>query len=225
MDLYDLEVELESRDEDHEEIIDSIPTEYVASGETLYRQGDRPVEFSVVRFGKLEVAKHDPEGSKSILGIFTAGEPVGLLAVVNGFPYPATVQALENTVVYRVSADLIPLLRDRAPQWFADCLSRPADRFTDLAERFQSLSTQGLDSRLAAELCRLAEKFGKQDSGHVLIDTRMTRQSLSDIVGCRVESAIRVLSEWEQEGLIRTEESRITLLEPERIHSLAQVDR
>lgn len=225
MELYDLEVELEARGESSQQVLSSIPTEYVAEGETLYEQGDEPVEFSLVRFGKLEVARHDPDGGKSILGLFTAGEAVGLLSVVHGFPYPATVQAVENTVVYRISADLIPALREQAPRWFMDCLTKPADRFADLAERFQSLSTQGLDSRLAGELWRLAEKFGQQNGQHVHIDTRLTRQSLSDRVGCRVESAIRVLSQWEQQGLIRTEESYVTLLEPDRIHALAQVDR
>lgn len=222
MELYDLEVELDAHDESSEEILTSIPTEYVGEGSTLYEQGDEPVEFSIVRFGKLELAKHTSDGSKSILGIFTAGEAVGLMSVISGFPYPATARALENTVVYRISADLISTLREQAPHWFVDCLTQPGNRFGELAERFQSLSTQDLESRLASELWRLVEKFGRRNEDAVLIDTRLTRQSLSDRVGCRVESAIRVLSQWEQEGLIRTEESHITLLEPDRIHALAR---
>jgi CRP-like cAMP-binding protein len=46
---------------------------------------------------------------------------------------------------------------------------------------------------------------------------------LADMIGCRVESAIRQMSKWEKKGIISTDESRITIRKPERLFSLAGV--
>lgn len=219
--LYDIEVEWKERDEFDEELYRSIPTEHLDTGEVLYRQGKEPIEFSIVKLGRLQVTKQSPGGSQSILGLFGPGEPVGALAVLNDFPYPAKVEAIKSSVVYRFSADLVPKLKEKVAGWFSDCIGQTADRFTDLAERFQSMTTKNLESRLADYLWTLAEKHGVDDDNGILIDTKLTRQMLADMVGCRVESAIRRLSKWEQNGIIKTTESRIKLTKPDSIRRLS----
>lgn len=220
--LYDLEVEWDKRGEAKPDLLRSIPTEHVEPGERLYEQGKEPFEFSVIKLGRLQVAKQSPEGSESILGLFGPGEPVGALAVLNDFPYPANVDAIKPSVIYRFTADLVPRLKEEIPDWFSDCIGQTAERFTDLVDRFQSMTTKDLESRLASYLCKLANKHGESVEDGILIDTKLTRQMLADMVGCRVESAIRRLSQWEQDGKIVTSESRIKLTQPESIRRLSK---
>ncbi|MFB6345215.1 MAG: Crp/Fnr family transcriptional regulator [bacterium] len=219
-DIYDLSVEWDKRDEGSDELLDAVPTELIEEGDVLYQQGNKPVEFSLVRHGKVEVAKQAPDGSKSILEILGPGEPVGAMAVINNFPYPATVKALQDTIVYRFSADLVEDIQQQAPIWWSDCLGTAAERITDLADRLESINTQDIAQRLSAQLCDLAEDYGKRNDG-IKIDTKLTRQMLADMIGCRVESAIRKMSEWEKKGIIQTEESFITLKKPQKLYSLA----
>lgn len=220
-DIYDLSVEWESRDEGSEELLEAIPTELIETDEVLYQQGDHPVEFSIIRHGKMEVSKQAPDGSRSILKILGPGEPVGAMAVVNNFKYPASVKALEDTIVYRIAADLVPELQESAPIWWSDCLSTAANRISDLADRLESLNTQDIDERLSRQLCKLAEEDGVRVEEGIRIDMKLTRQMLADMIGCRVESAIRQMSKWEKKGIISTDESRITIRKPERLFSLA----
>jgi CRP-like cAMP-binding protein len=44
---------------------------------------------------------------------------------------------------------------------------------------------------------------------------------LADMIGCRIESAIRQMSQWEKDRGISTDESRITILRPDKLYSLA----
>jgi len=220
-DIYDLSVDWESRDEGSEELLESIPTELIDEGDVLYQQGNAPVEFSIIRLGKIEVAKQAPDGSRSVLKILGPGEPVGAMAVINDFDYPATVKALQDTIVYRFSAELLPSIQQEAPQWWAENLSKAAGRISDLADRLESINTQEVAARISKQLCKLAEKHGSRENGDVLIDTKITRQMLADMVGCRVESAIRTMSKWEKNGIIRTEKSRITLKKPGKLYSIA----
>lgn len=209
--VYDLSVDWETREEGSEELLEAIPTELIGKKEELYRQGDPPVEFSVIKLGSMQVSKQSPDGSHTLLEIPGPGEPVGAMAVMNQFPYPATVVALKDTIVYRFSADLVPRIQSEAPRWFSEKLGEAARRIVDLADRLQSMTTRDVKSRLAEQLCQLADKYGEQTEQGLRIDTRVTRQMLADMVGCRVESAIRQLSHWEQKGIIKTDDSHITI--------------
>jgi CRP-like cAMP-binding protein len=220
-DIYDLSVQWESRDEGNEDLLEAIPTELVQEGEILYQQGRSPVEFSVIRHGKMEVSKQAEDGSRSILEILGPGEPVGAMAVINNFAYPASVKALEDTIVYRISADLLPELQEAAPGWWSDCLSTAANRITDLADRLESINTRDIEERLSRQLCTLTEEHGERVDDGILIRTKITRQMLADMIGCRVESAIRQMSQWEKAGVIETNESKITVKKPEKLYSLA----
>jgi CRP/FNR family transcriptional regulator len=48
----------------------------------------------------------------------------------------------------------------------------------------------------------------------------LTRQDIADMVGCTLETAIRTLSRWQKEGLIKTEEGIITILNRQELERL-----
>lgn len=219
--VYDLQMQIESRDEGSPELFEAIPTELVKGDSVLYRQGDAPVEFSIIRHGKLKVSKQAPDGTRSVLEILGPGEPAGAMAVINNFDYPATVKAIEDCIVYRIADNLIPTIQDEAPTWWAECLGKAANRILDLADRLESIKTQDVDERLAKQLCNLAEEYGERRNSEIVLNTKLTRQMLADMVGCRIESAIRAMSVWEKKGVISTEQSMITLKHPENLHSIA----
>lgn len=223
-DIYDLSVELEKRDEGSEELLNAIPTELIEENTVLYQQGDAPVEWSLIRHGKMEVAKQAPDGSKSILEILGPGEPVGLMAVINNFDYPATVKALEDTIVYRITDDLTPEIEEEASGWWSETIGTAAKRITDLADRLESINTQEIAERLGKQLCKLAEEHGELTDGSIKIDMKLTRQMLADMIGCRVESAIRTMSKWEKKGIIQTNESLVTIKQPGKLYSMAELE-
>lgn len=223
-DIYDLSVEWDKLDEGSEQLLNAIPTELIEASSVLYEQGKAPVEFSLIRHGKMEVAKQAPDGSRSILEILGPGEPVGLMAVINNFPYPATVKALEDTIVYRITADLVEDLQEEAPGWWSECIGTAAKRITDLADRLESINTEQIAQRLSKQLCKLAEEHGQFEEGRLRIDMKLTRQMLADMIGCRVESAIRTMSKWEKNGIIQTEESLVTVEQPGKLYSLAGLE-
>lgn len=217
--LYDLEIDWEQRGEGSEDLLDEVPTRFLEAGEILFHQGGDPEAFAVIRLGEVEVAKQNEDGSQSLLKILGPGEPVGLLAVVNEFPYPPNVRASTDVIYYHFTADQIEALQREAPGWMSDLVQQASSRVRDLADRLGSVSSRDVEGRLSRELWRLASEYGEEDEEGIVIDTRLTRQMLADMVGCTVESAIRQLSQWEKDGVISTQSARITLLEPERIRS------
>jgi len=82
-------------------------TEAVVRGKTIFSQGAGPVEYLwVVRSGSVEII-HDGR----VLDLLGPGEPFGHASMISGLPTGFEARAAEDTVCYRIPADVMrPLL-------------------------------------------------------------------------------------------------------------------
>jgi CRP-like cAMP-binding protein/Zn-dependent protease len=73
------------------------------AGKTVFRQGDRPDAFYVVRSGVLQVVEEDPEsGAERVLRTLGRGESFGELGLIDGSARAATVRAVEDAQLFEV---------------------------------------------------------------------------------------------------------------------------
>ncbi len=72
-------------------------------GEPVFRQGDRPSDFFVVRKGSLRIEEEHPDtGDTTVLRTLTPGDSFGELALLESSPRTATVRASEDTELFAV---------------------------------------------------------------------------------------------------------------------------
>ncbi len=83
-------------------------------GATLFREGDAADAMYVVLSGCLGVYQSEPEGLR-LLGQVLAGETVGETAVITGQPRSATVRALRDCELVRISRASFEQLAERDP--------------------------------------------------------------------------------------------------------------
>ena len=69
------------------------------------------------------------------------------------------------------------------------------------------------EARLAQALIGLMKKFGQT--------IPLTRQELAEVAGTTHETAIRTLSRFRQQGLIRSSRGKTTIVQPEKLQALA----
>ena len=69
----------------------------------MFRQGDRPTAFYVVRSGVLEVIEEDPDtGEERQIRTLVRGESFGELGLLMDAPRAATIRAVEEAEVFEV---------------------------------------------------------------------------------------------------------------------------
>ncbi|MSQ27964.1 MAG: Crp/Fnr family transcriptional regulator [Dehalococcoidia bacterium] len=136
------------------------------------------------------------------------------MSLIDGEPRSASavsMGATEVIVLYRDDFLSYLMQHPRAAITGMTVLCARLRRTDDLVADAVFLDTR---TRLAKKLVELSETFGEAVDGGVQITLRLRQQDLANMVGANRESVNRYLSAMENQGLIRTERQRITLLNP-----------
>jgi CRP-like cAMP-binding protein len=192
--------------------------------EYVFMEGDPARWLCIVRQGRVKILRHSRAGKDVVLELLGPGEIFGGVAVIERRPYPATAQSAEPSAVLKIPADAVIALADRHPSVIKEMALLIGRRLRTAHDSVKSLAVDPVEARLASTLLRLAEREGALGTDGVLLPFHLTRQSLADMSGTTVETAIRVLSRWLKEELLVAEGSRLVLRDVEALRALAQGD-
>jgi CRP/FNR family transcriptional regulator len=188
--------------------------------ELIFNEGEPPDWFCIVTAGKVKMTKLSHDGKEIILEIIQSGGPFGGIAVLQGFPYPANAVAMENTDVCRVSRRNLLRLLDRFPELMSFMGAILGERMKNSHEMMKNIALERVESRIASLLLKLVDKtavpYNPTDSGGsggLLIDIKLTKQDIADMVGTTVETSIRTMSKFKREGLLDDAQGKVLILD------------
>jgi CRP-like cAMP-binding protein len=84
------------------------------------------------------------------------------------------------------------------------------------------MSTEQVERRIAHTLLRLAQQSGRKVEAGIQIDFPISRQDVAEMTGATLHTVSRVLSAWEDKGLVAGGRQKITLRDPHRLFVLAE---
>lgn len=190
-------------------------------GEVVFREGDPSNWFIVLARGRVKVAKTTLAGRDVILEVFGPGDPLGAVGAWEGFPYPATATALEDSdCVLTGRDDFLRLLEER-PTMVRGLFVGLTLRLVELTNRLAEISGSRVEPRIARHFLRLAAEKGQAKEAGLFIPAPLTRQEIADLCGTTIETAIRVMSRWGKDGILRTERDGFLVLDREALEALA----
>lgn len=195
---------------DLEDLAASTSTKLYTRGDCLFREGDDADRFITVVRGRVKIYRALASGREMILAILGPGDPVGVVAVFQEIAYPASAEALEDTVCVQLPRAELWGLLDK-PSFVRGMLAGMSGRLMELTTRLTSLSGLRVDARLARLFAKLAAETGRQTDDGMLIPVRLTRQELADLTGTTVETCIRIMSRWEKSGVLETRDDGFLL--------------
>ena len=190
-------------------------------GELIFREGDPSDRFFMVAAGRVKVFKMTPSGKDIILEIFGPGDPLGAVAVYEGFPFPASAVALEDTRCVSIGKQDFFQLLEQNPTVVRGLLLGLTHRLVELTNRLADLTGGRVETRFARLFLKLSGESGGPERDGVFIPMPLSRQELADLTGTTIETAIRIMSRWGKEGVVRTEKDGFMLLDREALDALA----
>jgi CRP/FNR family transcriptional regulator len=192
--------------------------------ETIFEEGQPSDYFPIVLTGRVKVFRMTPSGKEIILEIFGAGDPLGAVAVYESAPFPATAVALEPADCLVIPRrDFFGLL-EAHPSLVRSLLVGLTHRLIELTRRLTELTGGRVESRFARLFLKLGAEMGRKDAerGGLVVAMPLSRQELADLTGTTIETAIRIMSRWNKDHVLRTERDGFVILDPETLRSLAE---
>jgi CRP-like cAMP-binding protein len=185
----------------------------------IFLEGDAAEYVYVIGEGKVKIVKQAPGGKEVILEVFGAAEVFGGATLLLD-RHPASAVAMEPGVVLRLPRTHYQALLKRFPPLAFQIIERLAERLREAHQAIRGLAADRVEARMARLLFKLADKIGAPAADGTRLGLHLTRQDIADMVGCTLETAIRILSRWQKEGFIRTEEGVITILNRQELSRL-----
>lgn len=194
----------------------------LSKGEFYFHQGEKAVAFYVVIEGRVRLTQLTPEGHQIIIRYLGAGEGMGIIVVLSNTTYPLSAEVVADCNALRWDYEAAVQLMEAFPRLALNGLRLVAGRFQELQNRYQELATERVERRVARTLLRLARQTGRRTEQGVLIDLPLSRQDLGEMTGTTLYTVSRILSNWEQHGLIETGRERVIICNPHGLVVIAE---
>jgi CRP/FNR family transcriptional regulator len=207
--------------EDRQRLVDVSEVRVYDRGHHVFHEGDPSDFFIVVVTGRVKVYKRTPAGGDLILEMFGPGGLLGAVAVYESRAYPASAEALESTVCLRIPRPAFFALLEQHPSLVRGLLSSLAFRLVDLTNRLADLAGGRIEARFARLFLKLADQLGRPERGTTFIPLTLSRQDLADLIGTTIETAIRIMSRWNKDDVVRTEREGFVIVDRPALEALS----
>ncbi|MEE8418658.1 MAG: Crp/Fnr family transcriptional regulator [Dehalococcoidales bacterium] len=184
------------------------------AGEFIFWDGDDPAWLYIVAEGKVKIFKNSSAGKEFIFAFFDSGETFGEVAVFGNKPYPASSQAVSDTKVLAIKTEDFLLYLTNHPQVALRIINLLGERLRDAQNRLRDFAGVRVEQRLAGILVMLSLKLG--------LTLPFTRQEIADMAGTTTETAIRVMSQLKERGIIRSTRGKVVIIDEDKLRLLSE---
>ena len=194
----------------------------IPKGAAVFEQGETAKAFYVLLNGRLKVMKLTPDGQQVVIRFVVPGDIYGIAKALNREDYPATATALVDSVTLAWDMAVWDEFMDRHPAFARNVMRMLGRRIEEAHTRLKEMATQDVEHRVAHAVLRLVSQSGRNVEGGVLVDFPVTRQEIAEVSGTTMHSVSRVLSAWENGGLVLVGRQKVIVCDLERLSRIAE---
>lgn len=190
--------------------------------QTVFYEGHACLGFYLLCRGKVKLTRSSARGQRQILGILEGSELIEKHAFRDRAVHEATCETMERSQICLIEKEpYLALVRQNGDLAIKliQLLSNELGVNMDQLDRFTFKTAR---ERLAALLLDLTERFGKAAGDQIALGLVLKREEIAEMAGVTVETVIRLLGSFREEGLVKVEGRSITVLNRDRLARIAK---
>jgi CRP/FNR family cyclic AMP-dependent transcriptional regulator len=184
----------------------------------IYSEGNHPNRLYYVLKGKVKTFKTNEDGKELVTNLFSTGDFLGHIALLEGTSYQDTAAAMEETELAIIPKEDFDELFNRNPEVAKKFIQLLAKNISAKESQLLGLAYNSLRKKVAEALILLQNKYQETKGEKYVID--ISRESLATIAGTATESLIRTLSDFRNEKLIDIKDGNITIINQAKLEHL-----
>jgi CRP-like cAMP-binding protein len=188
----------------------------------VFSQDEEACHFFLLLSGHLRVVRTTPEGEQIIARYINEGELFGIAVAMGRKTYPASAVAAVDCVVLSWPNNAWNDLQARVPGFGVTAYQTIGARLEDTQSRVMEMSTRHVEQRIAGAVMRLIQQSGRKTEDGVEIDFPISRQDIAEMTGSTLHTVSRLMSAWEEEGIVRSGRQKVTVTDPHALMLVAE---
>lgn len=212
----------EMNGEDADAVLASARSSRFPKNSEVFSQDEEAGHFFLLLSGHIRVVRTTPEGEQIIARYINEGELFGIAVAMERTTYPASAVAAVECVVLSWPNGAWHDLQARAPGFSASAYQTIGARLQDTQSRVMEMSTRQVEQRIAGAVMRLVQQSGRKTDNGIEIDFPISRQDLAEMTGSTLHTVSRLMSAWEEEGMVRSGRQKVTVTDPHALMLVAE---
>jgi CRP-like cAMP-binding protein len=208
--------------EDLDRFVGRARSQRIAKGQAIFEQDGDAHAFFLLLDGHVRVVKSTPEGQDVIVRYISPGELLGIAQALGRTTYPASAIAAVDCVVLAWPGALWSEFAASFPAFGANTYKTVGSRLQDAHTRVVEMSTEQVDRRVAHALLKLVAQSGRNTTEGLLIDFPISRQDIAEMTGTTLHTVSRLLTAWEEKGLVHSGRQKVTITDAGRLQRIAE---
>jgi CRP/FNR family transcriptional regulator, polysaccharide utilization system transcription regulator len=193
----------------------------VPRGGTIFSKGEKSKELIVLAEGKAKIFRCGIAGREHIIKLVRPGDMLESEILFTDSIWPSTSIAIEDSVIVKIETQLMFRLMKDNPDLSMRISKFLAEEIAVSYNKMVSLTQKHVMGRLAESILEIGEVYGFEDDG-ITLSARLSRDDIAHLSNMTTSNAIRTLSLFATEGILRMKRRQITILDPEGLKRISE---
>jgi CRP/FNR family transcriptional regulator len=187
-------------------------------GETIFKSGGPLTHILCLTSGMVKVHLEDASNKKILLGIVKPVQLLGGPGFLVDERHYVTATAIEETTACYISTKDFKKVMKVNPEFSMELVRYLNERIIYYMEKMNVLAHKHMHGKLADTFLYLADHVYNNDT----FETSLSRQDLADMSAMTKESAIRVMKEFKNEGILNYNTTHFEILNKEALVKISR---
>lgn len=192
------------------------------AGTFFFNEGDDAERFFVLTSGRVKLTQLTPEGHQVVLRHIGPGDAFGGVGAFGDPTYPVSAETVERSVGLAWTSSTMRHVFEAHSTVAINAIRVVADRLHDLQRQYRQLMTERVERRVARALLRLVRDAGRRVATGIEIDFPVSRQDIAEMTGTTLYTVSRLMSSWEERGILSGGRQHIVLLKAHALVAIAE---
>ena len=204
-------------DDERTRLLQGCSLNRVDRGDMVFRTGDVCDSFHVVIVGQVKLYVSSPSGQEKVIEIIGPGHSFAEAIMFLEMPYFLNVQALCDTLLLRVSKDIVFKEVAQDPKFALRMLAGISRRLHGLVQDVEGYALHSGAQRLIGYLLRDVDNKDIEPEQRLTVSLPVSKATIASRLSLTPEYFSRVLHELETDQLIKIDKREIRILDVKRL--------
>jgi CRP-like cAMP-binding protein len=207
--------------EDIKRLAEALKEVRIAKGTMLFQKGEPGDALYIIKSGKVKIYLSSHLGEEIILAIFSHGDFLGEISLLDGRPRSAHAVAMEDTDILTLSREDFSRCLKESREAMGIIINSLCQRLRKTDDLLEDTCFLKITNRFAKKLVKLAHDYGHSVGQGVRIDLTLTQKDLAAMIGATRESVNKQMKILREKGMVMMEGHLIYITDMARLKKRA----